>query len=304
MDPTLEELGTKLDTIQTSMVTKSEKIEETLAAMQKQIDDKGGAELTLRAQINELAREQMALQKENRRLKLAIRGIEQKSGRVGAPAGDFEVRKLNFGRKFRNSAEFKQWKDANPTGVGQPSLMKQGELAVFKRSFFGKGRRHDNLQAMLDGAEQKASDAIDDTTAGVLKTPFFRQDIVEQNKTIPVHRDWVNVLPVTTDEIRVRRELKEHFLVVKIKAVQTAGNDTLVLETLAGLSVEDKFKKVTINNGGGPETFDIITLTPSTNTIQLSGNLAFDVAIDDLLTSDTFIFTDEGTLKPKSLDEY
>lgn len=292
--PDLKTALAKLDEIEKKVNEKSVELEKKLSAMQVQIDGDDADAPGLVKQIEALAKEQIGLVTQYGAAKKAIQDIEKRFG-IRTGAGDVAIKGasvIRFGRMFNRDEGFKNyWKNRNLKGKNWDGRVE------LKTSFFS-----------YNELERKASDSID--IDGVLRTPFFRQDVVEPNKRQPVHRQFVNVqvMPGDGDRVRIRREKQEHIWVGRVAVAQTSGNNTLVLERVAGLlddSVgDDILAKIIIHNAGGPENNVVDSIAPATKTITLKTNLGFDVAAEVLITAFVFDFTKEGTFKAQSLDEY
>lgn len=134
--------------------------------------------------------------------------------------------------------------------------------------------------------------------------PFYRPDIVENARRMPVMRGITPTVPTTaTDSVISTRESARRRLAAKLTALANSGATTFTVDNVQGFEAAAPFNVLILDNGSTTETLTIQSVNRTTGVITTTGPSSINMAAGDYVYAANFIITAEGQVAPRGLVE-
>lgn len=260
---------------------------------------------SLGEKLDEHASAQFKAQEEFRQLQRAIAEIEAKNQRRGGGGIDDDMEIPSTpGAAFTNSEAYKAFlKDGGFNGI--PGGSGQVKIALSAHGVYKRDRWYQK-RADLGGLQRRSMDS----TNVALPKEWDKPDVVLFNKTVPIHRQFLNILEIAegADQVRIDRELRELVLKTTVKATISPAATTGSITSVAGMSTAAGFNTINIKINAG--TFEQKTVTAigtiaddGSATITFTPAMTGTANAGNEVNAPTFVLTPETQLSIESQDE-
>lgn len=208
----------------------------------------------------------------------------------------------NLGRSIVEHARYKSFieslgHDARGHFILKAEGEKASEIGRFWNNAELRSMRSNSLEIKSPGewSGSNVSDAV---------RPFYRPDIVENPRRMPVMRRVVPTVPTTaTDSVISTRESARRRLAAKLTATANSGSTTFTVDNIQGFEATAPFNSFTLDNGTSTETLTIQSINRTTGVITTTAASTINMAIGDYVYAANFIVTAEGQVAPRGLVE-
>lgn len=255
------------------------------------------------AQLTEINARLVEAEKKAKHAQDAVAAMELKA----PPSSDASQAEIlrNIGRLFTGSREYKHWVEnlhvnshgSFTWGISEEAI-KQGKKSDLGSFWNAHERKHLRANAI----ERKAAGEFSSGNVGDGTRPYYRPDIVEATRRVPVMRTICPVIPTTqAGSVISTRETARRRLAAKLTATANSGSTTFTVDNVQGFEDVPPFNTFTLDNTVARENLTIQSINRTTGVITTTAASTINMAIGHYVYGSQFIITAEGQVAPRGL---